>query len=84
MNTTQPRLSRPARLMARWSLLATLLAVVVIMLGAWTRLVDAGLGCPDWPGCYGFLTVPMMSRGWPSPMRAFPTRPSTWKKAGLK
>jgi len=34
------------------------LAVVVIMLGAWTRLVDAGLGCPDWPGCYGYLTVP--------------------------
>ena len=26
---------------------------VVIGLGAWTRLADAGLGCPDWPGCYG-------------------------------
>lgn len=37
---------------------ATVLAVVVVGLGAWTRLVHAGLGCPDWPGCYGFLTVP--------------------------
>lgn len=45
-------------LLAKASLMATLLAIVVIMLGAWTRLVDAGLGCPDWPGCYGFLTVP--------------------------
>jgi len=34
------------------------LALAVIVLGAYTRLVDAGLGCPDWPGCYGFLVVP--------------------------
>ena len=27
-------------------------------LGAWTRLVDAGLGCPDWPGCYGYVWMP--------------------------
>jgi len=33
-------------------------AFVVIALGAWTRLVDAGLGCPDWPGCYGFVVFP--------------------------
>ena len=28
-------------------------------MGAWTRLVDAGLGCPDWPGCYGFVVFPI-------------------------
>ena len=32
--------------------------LLVVVLGAYTRLVDAGLGCPDWPGCYGFLSVP--------------------------
>ncbi|WP_437879638.1 COX15/CtaA family protein [Pseudomonas sp. LRF_L74] len=42
----------------RLALFATLLALVVILLGAYTRLTHAGLGCPDWPGCYGFLGVP--------------------------
>ena len=40
------------------SLFGICLAFVVIALGAWTRLVDAGLGCPDWPGCYGFVVFP--------------------------
>ena len=35
--------------------LAVLLALVVVVLGAYVRLSDAGLGCPDWPGCYGEL-----------------------------
>lgn len=38
--------------------LITVFALSVIVLGAYTRLTDAGLGCPDWPGCYGKVTVP--------------------------
>lgn len=38
-----------------WAL--PLLALTVIVFGAYVRLTDAGLGCPDWPGCYGRLSV---------------------------
>lgn len=39
----------------RIALAGAVLAAIVIVLGAWVRLTDAGLGCPDWPGCYGHL-----------------------------
>lgn len=37
-------------------LLATVLTFVVVVVGAFVRLSDAGLGCPDWPGCYGQIS----------------------------
>lgn len=49
---------RNRRALVRISQMALLLTLTVILLGAWTRLRDAGLGCPDWPTCYGHLSVP--------------------------
>ena len=57
------------------ALVATLLASIVVGLGAYTRLVHAGLGCPDWPGCYGFLTVPESAEDIAHAEKLFPHAP---------
>jgi len=51
------------------------LGLVVVILGAYTRLVHAGLGCPDWPGCYGFLGVPRSSESIELAQLRFPDDP---------
>jgi cytochrome c oxidase assembly protein subunit 15 len=45
--------SNSTRWFRRIALIGALLSFFVVVLGAWVRLTDAGLGCPDWPGCYG-------------------------------
>jgi cytochrome c oxidase assembly protein subunit 15 len=59
----------------RLALCATLLALLVVMLGAYTRLTHAGLGCPDWPGCYGFIGVPQTEAQLAHAERHFPDAP---------
>jgi cytochrome c oxidase assembly protein subunit 15 len=61
--------------------LGALLALCVVVLGAWTRLGNAGLGCPDWPGCYGHLTVGQAVEHAAEANAAFPDRPLEADKA---
>ncbi len=62
-------------------LVATLLALFVVVLGAYVRLSDAGLGCPDWPGCYGTLTVPQSESALDAAHAAYPDSPVEHPKA---
>ncbi|MBL8251078.1 MAG: COX15/CtaA family protein [Candidatus Competibacter sp.] len=65
-----------------WAALA--LTLVVVVLGAYVRLSDAGLGCPDWPGCYGRLDVPDEAHQIAEANANFPHRPvepaKAWKE----
>lgn len=60
---------------------ATVLALVVIVVGAWVRLTDAGLGCPDWPGCYGHVHPAQLVDKVETLNEAHPDRPFDYTKA---
>jgi len=65
----------------RLCLLGTIVAFCVIVLGAYVRLSHAGLGCPDWPGCYGHLTAGQAAENHQAVNAAFPERPIEYEKA---
>jgi cytochrome c oxidase assembly protein subunit 15 len=75
------RVSSYLRWFRRLAVLGAVLAFFVIVLGAWVRLSAAGLGCPDWPGCYGHLTVDQASRNLDTIAETFPQRPFEYHKA---
>ena len=68
-------------LVKKLSIVATMFALVVVLLGAFTRLSDAGLGCPDWPGCYDFLHIPTKAEDIEKANEAYPERPYEFAKA---
>ena len=63
------------------TLFSGIFAFIVVALGAWTRLADAGLGCPDWPGCYGFATIPLSPEDILEANKRFPETPYELGKA---
>jgi len=69
------------RVFDRLVLAAALLAFCVVVLGAYVRLSDAGLGCPDWPGCYGSLSVPQSESAIQHAQTTYPDKPIDAHKA---
>ncbi|AHE67956.1 COX15/CtaA family protein [Legionella oakridgensis] len=68
-------------MLRRITTLAIILALTVVMLGAYTRLTDAGLGCPDWPGCYGQMVLPSGKSELSFVQKQFPEQPFEKRKA---
>ena len=78
------RLAAPMRGLHSLTLLTLFLSFDLVLFGAFTRLSDSGLGCPDWPGCYGNASPIGALAQIASAQAALPTGPVTHDKAWIE
>ncbi|MDO9199489.1 heme A synthase [Rhodoferax sp.] len=80
----QHRHATPLRRLQALTLLTLFLTFDLVLFGAFTRLTDSGLGCPDWPGCYGNASPIGASAHIEAAQSAMPTGPVTHGKAWVE
>src|SRR3954471_16708989 len=74
----------PAQRLAALTLLTLFLTFDLVLFGAFTRLTDSGLGCPDWPGCYASATPAGAHSEISAAQAGMPTGPVTHEKAWVE
>jgi heme a synthase len=78
------RRGTPLRRVQALTLLTLFLTFDLVLFGAFTRLTDSGLGCPDWPGCYGHASPLGANESIQAAQTAMPTGPVTHGKAWVE
>lgn len=78
------RQATPAQRLHRLTLVTLFLTFDLVLFGAFTRLSDSGLGCPDWPGCYGYASPVGAAAAIGAAQDSMPTGPVTHRKAWIE